>query len=397
MDLTLTPAEEKFRGDCQAWLDTHVPRAWHDRVFRESLTSSEEIAFLKSWQRTLYDGGWVGLAWPREYGGHGATFMEQVIFNQEMARAKAPPLINVLGLIIVGPTMMIHGSEEQKRRYLPKILNAEEIWCQGFSEPNSGSDLASLATRASPDGDEFVVNGQKIWNSHGHMAQQCLLLVRTDPHVPKHKGISALIVDMQSPGVTVKPLRQITGDAEFNEVFFDNVRVPRANLVGAVNDGWNVAITILMFERLNTASLLEIQTKIALDELIDTARRTSRNGRPATEDPLIRQKLAQIFTDVEILRLSTYRSITRFQCGQRPGPEGSIDKLFWSETAQGLFEVAMEILGPQGQLVQGSKWTVDGGHWSYQFLRSRADTIAGGTSEILRNIIGERVLGLPKG
>jgi alkylation response protein AidB-like acyl-CoA dehydrogenase len=223
------------------------------------------------------------------------------------------------------------------------------------------------------------------------------LLVRTDPNVPKHKGISALIVDMHSPGVTVKPLRQITGDAEFNEVFFDNVRVSRANLVGALNDGWNVAITILMFERLNTASLLEIQTRIALDELIDTARRTLHNGRPATEDPLIRQKLAQIYTDVEILRLTTYRSITRLQRGQRPGPEGSIDKLFWSETAQRLFEVAMEILGPQGQLVKGSKWAVDSGHWSYHFLRSRADTIAGGTSEILRNVIGERVLGLPKG
>ena len=385
MDLTLTPAEEKFRDECQAWLDAHVPREWHDSAFRESLTPASEIAFLKSWQHTLYDGGWVGLTWPREYGGRGATFMEQVIFNQEMARAKGPPLINILGIIIAGPTIMVHGTEEQKRRYLPKILNAEEIWCQGFSEPNSGSDLASLATRARLDGDEFVVNGQ------------CLVLVRTDPSLPKHKGITALIVDMQSSGVTVKPLRQITGDAEFNEVFFDNVRVPRANLLGEVNDGWNVAITILMFERLNTASLLEIQTKIALDELIDTARRTLRNGRPATEDPLIRQKLAQIYTDVEILRLSTYRSITRFQRGQRPGPEGSIDKLFWSETAQRLFEVAMEILGPQGQLLKSSKGAVDSGHWSYQFLRSRADTIAGGTSEILRNIIGERVLGLPKG
>jgi alkylation response protein AidB-like acyl-CoA dehydrogenase len=397
MDLTLTPAEEKFQDDCRTWLATQAPRQWHDPAFRESLTPAEEIAFLKSWQRTLYDGGWVGLAWPREYGGHGATLMEQVIFNQEMARAKAPPLINVLGLIVAGPTIMVHGTEEQKRRYLPKILNAEEIWCQGFSEPNSGSDLASLATRATLDGDEFVVNGQKIWNSYGHVAQQCLLLVRTEPNLPKHKGISALIVDMQSHGLTVKPLHQITGDAEFNEVFFDNVRVPRAHLLGELNDGWNVAITILMFERLNTASLLEIQTKIALDELIATARRTLRNGRPATEDPLIRQKLAQIYIDVEILRLSTYRSITRFQRGQRPGPEGSIDKLFWSETAQRLFEVAMEILGPQGQLVKGSKWTVDGGHWAYQFLRSRADTIAGGTSEILRNIIGERVLGLPKG
>jgi alkylation response protein AidB-like acyl-CoA dehydrogenase len=397
MDLTLTPAEENFRDECRAWLDVHVPQQWHDSAFRESLTSTGEIDFLKSWQQTLYNGGWVGLTWPREYGGRGATLMQQVIFNQEMARAKAPPLINVLGIIIAGPTIMVHGAEEQKRRYLPKILNAEEIWCQGFSEPNSGSDLASLATRASLDGDEFVVNGQKIWNSYAHISQQCLLLVRTDPSVPKHKGISALIVDMQSPGVTVKPLRQITGDAEFNEIFFDNVRVPRADLVGEIDDGWNVAITILMFERLNTASLLEIQTKIALDELIDTARRTLRNGRPATEDPLIRQKLAQIYTDVEILRLSTYRSVTRFQRGQRPGPEGSIDKLFWSETAQRLFEVAMEVLGPQGQLVKGSKWAVDSGHWSYQFLRSRADTVAGGTSEILRNIIGERVLGLPKG
>jgi alkylation response protein AidB-like acyl-CoA dehydrogenase len=397
MDLTLTPAEEKFQDECHAWLEAYVPRQWHDPAFREALSPAEEVAFLKLWQRTLYEGGWVGLAWPKEYGGRGATFMEQVIFNQEMTRAKAPPLINVLGIIIAGPTITVHGTEDQKRRYLPKILNAEEIWCQGFSEPNSGSDLASLTTRATLDGDEFAVNGQKIWNSFGHLSQQCLLLVRTDFNVPKHKGISALIVDMQSPGITVKPLRQITGDAEFNEIFFDNVRVPRANLLGEMNDGWNVAITILMFERLNTASLLETQTKIALDELIETARRTLRNGRPATEDPLIRQKLAQIYIDVEILRLSTYRSITRLQRGQRPGPEGSIDKLFWSETAQRLFEVAMEILGPYGQLVKGSKWAIDSGRWPYQFLRARADTIAGGTSEIMRNIIGERVLGLPRG
>lgn len=397
MDLTLTPAEEKFRDECRAWLEAHVPRPWHDPAFRERLTQEEEVAFLKHWQGTLFGGGWVGLAWPREYGGRGATYMEQVIFNQEMARAKSPPIINVLGLIIAGPTIMVHGTEAQKHRYLPNILNAEEIWCQGFSEPNSGSDLASLTTRATLHGDEFVVNGQKIWNSFGHLAQQCLLLVRTDFDLPKHRGISALIVDMHTPGVTVKPLRQITGDAEFNEVFFDNVRVPRANLVGEMNDGWNVAITILMYERLNTASLLEVQTKIALDELLETARRTLRNGRPATEDPLIRQKLAQAFIEVEILRLSTYRSITQLQRGQRPGPEGSLDKLFWSELNQRLYELALEILGPYGQLVKGSKWAVDSGRWSHDFLRSRADTIAGGTSEIMRNIIGERVLGLPKG
>jgi len=222
-------------------------------------------------------------------------------------------------------------------------------------------------------------------------------LVRTDVNVPKHKGLSALIVDMQSPGVTVKPLRQITGDAEFNEVFLDNVRVPRANLLGDVNDGWNVAITILMYERLNTAALLEVQTKIWLDELLDIARRTMRNGRPATEDPLLRQKLAQTFIEVEILRLSTYRGITQLQRGQRPGPEGSIDKLFWSETTQRLQALALEILGPSGQLVKGSKGAIDNGRWSYQFLRSRSNTIAGGTSEIMRNIIGERVLGLPRG
>jgi alkylation response protein AidB-like acyl-CoA dehydrogenase len=237
MDLTLTPAEEQFRDECRAWLHAHVPREWHDSAFRESLTPAGEIAFLKPWQHTLYDGGWAGLAWPREYGGRGATSMEQVLFDQEMARAKAPPLINVLGVIIAGPTVMVHGTEAQKQRYLPKILNAEEIWCQGFSEPNSGSDLASLATRARLDGDDFVVNGQKIWNSYGHMAQQCLLLVRTDPSVPNHEGLSALIVDMQSPGITVRPLRQITGDAEFSELFFDNVRVPRANLVRSTMAG----------------------------------------------------------------------------------------------------------------------------------------------------------------
>lgn len=397
MDLTLTPAEEIFRNECRAWFEAHVPREWHDPVFREQLAPEAEIQFLRQWQRTLYEAGWVGLAWPREYGGRGATLMEQVIFNQEMARAKAPPIVNVLGIAIAGPTIMVHGSEAQRQRYLSKILDAEEIWCQGFSEPNSGSDLASLTTRATLDGDEFVVNGQKIWNSYGHFSQQCLLLVRTDFNLPKHKGISALILDMQSPGVTVKPLRQITGDAEFNEVFFDNVRVPRGNLLGEPNDGWNVAITILMYERLNTAAMLEVRTKIALDELLEAARRTRRNGRPATEDPLIRQKLAQAFIEAEILRLSAYRGITQLQRGQRPGPEGSIDKLFWSETTQRLHELALEILGPHGQLVKGSQGAIDAGRWSYQFLRSRSHTIAGGTSEIMRNIIGERVLGLPKG
>ena len=309
---------------------------------------------------------------------------------------RAPAPLNVLGLAMAGPTIITYGSEEQKKRYLPKILSCEEIWCQGFSEPNSGSDVASLRTRAELSGDEFIVNGQKVWTTLGHVADWCMLLVRTDPDAPKHRGLSYLLVDMKSPGITVKPLRQMTGESEFNEMFFEDVRVPRANLLGGINDGWRVATTTLMNERGTAALAGVMRYRIIFDEIVDLARATLRNGAPATKDPLIRQQLAQFFVELEMMRFTAYRTFSKILKGGDPGPVGSISKLAWSELNQRMQEFAMALEGPAGQLMRGSAHAIQNGRWQHHFLRSRANTIEGGTSEIQRNIIAERVLGLPK-
>jgi alkylation response protein AidB-like acyl-CoA dehydrogenase len=322
--------------------------------------------------------------------------MEQAIFFEEMIRARAPELINVIGLDMAGPAIIHHGTEAQKKRYLPRILSAEDIWCQGFSEPNAGSDLASLQTRAVLEDGHFVVNGQKVWTSYAHIAQWCILLVRTDPAAPKHKGLTYLLVDMRSPGVTVRPLRQLNGDAEFNELFFENVRVPRENVLGQVNDGWSVAITTLMFERGPRTLTRQLMLGQAIDAAMELARRLPREGRKAAQDPLIRQRLAQFYIDCQALRYANLRSLTKLLRGEPPGPEGSAAKLFFSETWQRLLELLLELMGPYAQLWEGSDWAIEGGYWQFRFLRSRGDTIAAGTSEIQRNIIAERVLGLPK-
>jgi alkylation response protein AidB-like acyl-CoA dehydrogenase len=313
-----------------------------------------------------------------------------------MARAAAPPLINVLGLSLLGPTLIAYGSEEQKQRFLANILSADEIWCQGYSEPNAGSDLASLRTEAVRDGDHFVVNGQKTWTSFGHYADLCFGVVRTDADAPKHKGLTYMLIDMHSPGVKVRPLKQMTGESEFNEVFFENVRVPVENVVGRVNDGWNIAIATLMFERGTLGASLQITFKRQIERLIEIARTTDRGGRPASEDPLVRQKLAQIYTEIEIFRLNQMRTLTRMSKTGVPGPEGSIQKIFWSEMNQRMQQAAMEILGPYGQLTGESPYAIDHGSWAHGYLRSRGNTIEAGTSEIQRNIIGHFVLGLPK-
>jgi len=317
--------------------------------------------------------------------------MEQAIFQEEWARAEAPPLINVLGLSLIGPTIIAVGTREQKERFLPKILSAEEIWCQGFSEPNAGSDVASLSTKAVRDGDEFIVNGQKTWTSLAHASDWCLLLVRTDPAVQKHKGITALLVNMHTEGVTVRPLKQMTGESGFNEVFFSNVRVPVANVLGEINKGWHTAIATLMNERAHLGTGIYIQFKRGLDALMARARETNRSGKPASEDPVIRQKLAQAFLELEVFRLTNLRALSKMASSSVPGPEGSILKIFWSEMNQRLQQVAMETLGPHAQLKD-----FDEGRWVYSYLRARGNTIEAGTSEIQRNIVAERVLGLPK-
>jgi alkylation response protein AidB-like acyl-CoA dehydrogenase len=391
MDLNLTATEKKFRDEFRAWLKLNVPAEWTGGGSTSSEDNEAYIAYLHDWQRKLYDGGWAGISWPKEYGGRGATLMEQSIFQAELARANAPQLIGTIGLSLVGPTIIAMGTEEQKTRYLSKILSGEEIWCQGFSEPNAGSDLAALGTKAARDGEDFIINGQKIWTSFAQMADWCLLLVRTDAEAPKHKGITCLLADMHSAGVSVRPLRQMSGDSGFNEVFFSNVRVPAQQVLGEVNKGWTTAITALMNERANLGAGIQVVFKRNLEALIARSRVIERNGRPASEDPIVRQKLAQAFLELEILRLNTNRALTSLSKTGIPGPEGSTQKLYWSEMNQRTQQIAQEILGPYAQLKDFDK-----GMWEYAYLRSRGNTIEAGTSEIQRNIIAERVLGLPK-
>jgi alkylation response protein AidB-like acyl-CoA dehydrogenase len=398
MDLTLSPEQLAFRDQVRGWLRKNLPAEWTSRlVTGPDVPRPEAFGFLRQWQQRLYEAGFIGLTWPKEYGGRGLTFMEELILHEEMALAKAPPILNILGIGMAGPTIIVYGTEEQKKRYLSKILSCEEIWCQGYSEPNAGSDLASLQTRAVRDGEEFVVNGQKVWTSLAHQADWMMLLARTDPEAPKHKGITYFLLDMHAPGITVRPLRQLTGDAEFNEVFFENARVPAANILGGLNNGWQVGLTTLMYERLALGFGLQVRMRIALDALVELARRTKRNGGTAAQDPIVRQRLAQLWIDTEVFKYTGARAITRLLKGELPGPEASTGKIWWCETHQRLQEVAMEIQGPYHQLTKGSEWAIEHGIWQHTFLRSCANSIEGGTTEIQRNIIGERVLGLPKG
>jgi alkylation response protein AidB-like acyl-CoA dehydrogenase len=398
MDLNYTAEEERFRNRVREWLASNLPMGWEPIADGEAEDMARWMRFLKEWQRKLYDAGWAGISWPAEYGGRGATIVEQLIFTEEMARAGAPNMMNIaIGMELVGPAIMHHGSEAQRTRYLPKILSAEEIWCQGFSEPGAGSDLASLQTRAELQGGHFVVTGQKVWTSWAEYSDYCILLARTDSSAPKHKGISCLLVDMRSPGITIRPTVQITGEAEFSEVFFDAVAVPRDNLVGEINMGWTVAMTVLMHERGTSAIGYQIRFRRELDDLIKLAKTLERDGRAAAEDPWLLQKIAQAYIEVEILKNNIYRSATEIMKSGMPGPESSIIKLFWSEMDRRQKEIGMEILGPYSQLVKGSKWAVDSGRWPRAFLWSRAGTIYAGSSEIQRNIIAERVLGMPRG
>jgi len=393
MDLNLSPEERQFRDEFRGWLEANVPRDWPE--WREK-PLEESFPYLRAWQRKLYEGGWAAVSWPKEYGGRSATLIEQAIFWEEMARLEAPPMANALGLGLIGPTIIAYGTEEQKKRFVPKILSAEEIWCQGFSEPNAGSDLASLQMEARLDGAHYLVNGQKVWTSYGWIGDWCELVVRTDPAAPKHKGLTVLLVDMHSPGVEVRPLRQMTGESEFNELFCRDVRVPVENVLGKVNDGWNVAVSTLMHERGSYGARLYLLFKRNINRLIELSRSVNRAGRPAAHDPLIRQKLAQCYAEIEIMRLNQLRAFSRISSTGIPGPEGSIQKIFWSELNQRVQQMAQELLGPYGQLEKGDSLAVDNGLWAYGYLRCRGNTIEAGTSEIQRNIIGHFVLGLPR-
>jgi len=384
MDLADSAADAAFRAHVRAWLTAHVAEA--RRVPHHPAAAVEQA---KAWQRALYEAGFVGLAWPVECGGRAASLTQQVIVNEEMARSGAPGLINTIGLDIVGPALILHGTPEQKRRFLPPILTADEIWCQGFSEPNAGSDLAALTTRAVEDGDVFVVNGQKVWTSLGAIADWCALLVRTDPTAPKQDGISYLVMDMKSPGVHVAPIRQITGKSHFSELFLDDVRVPKAHLVGEKNRGWAIAKATLSFERSGLAGVVEMDKLLARLRVLALALGRGR-------DPLVRQALAQLTIEKEALRYTGYRALTQQVRGAPPGPESAIGKLVSSELRQRIMEVALQIQGAAAAIGRGNPRAVDRGRWQGLYLDARAYTIGGGTSEVMRNIIAERALGLPK-
>jgi alkylation response protein AidB-like acyl-CoA dehydrogenase len=321
--------------------------------------------------------------------------MEQMVFDEELAKNRAPGSTNMMGLNWVGPSIMNHGTDEHKKRFLSRILSAEEIWCTLYSEPEAGSDMASVQTRAVEDGDDFVVNGQKVWTSGGHRADWAVLLARTDPDVPKHRGLSYFLMDMHSPGVTVRPLRQITGHAEFNETFLDNVRIPKHQLLGEKNRGWYVAVGALENERL-VGSGDYIRHQDAITDLIRMMQEREANGRPLSRDPLMRQKLAQLYIETNVLKYIGLRTLTHRLRHGRPGPGGSMCYLFGNEFNQRLQDLAMDIHGPYSQLMRGSKHAVEHGRWQNSFLSWRGRTIAGGTSEIQRNVIAQRTLGLPR-
>jgi len=390
VDLRFSPAEEAFRAELRAWLAGHVPP---DPGEHPSL--DDEVAFLRSWQRELAAGGWVGIHWPRAYGGRGATAIEHYILQEELAAARAPEVINRIGVNLVGPTLIAHGTEAQRRRFLPAILPADEIWCQLFSEPGAGSDLTALRTRAEPCEGGWRVSGQKVWTSWAQYARWGILLARTDPRASRARGISFFVVDMHAPGVAVRPLRQMTGSEEFNEVFLDEVFIPRDQLIGAEHDGWRIANTTLAHERGTSPRQLVIH-RMLLAELLRLARSGYDGMPPVHRDPTIRQRLAAHWIEVEITRLNNWRTLSRLERGEPLGPESSIVKLFWSEMSQRLHDTLMTVLGPRGLCWQDGPRAVAGGRLARSWLYYRAATIFAGTSEIQRNILAERVLGLPR-
>ncbi len=394
MNFSYDDDELAFRDELRAWLEARKADGSIPETGGKTLDEAVELG--KAWQRTLYDGGWCGVHWPKEYGGRSAGLIEQIIFQEELGRIGSPQLINLLALTLVGPLLIGYGSEEQKRRYLKPILAAEEVWCQGYSEPGAGSDLAALSTRAVADGDHYIVNGQKVWTSYAQYARFCIVLARTNTEVPKHKGITMFIVDMEAPGIEVSPLMQMNGDCEFNEVLFEDVRVPRENMIGGEGDGWKMAVALLMHERSTLTFQRQLQSRVAMADLIEFARGDRTRGARPADDPVVRQNVAQAFIESEAMRLTALRHLTDQLRGAQPGPEGSIDKLFWSEMYQRMLMTAVSMTGPYANLAPEDPHAPDGGRWTHLMLYSRGRTIAAGTSEVQRGIIAQRILGLPR-
>jgi alkylation response protein AidB-like acyl-CoA dehydrogenase len=376
VDFTYPPEAEAFRDEFRAWLEEHLTDELRDLAPHPVGDDPDRIERLRAWNRTLAEARYAAIACPVDYGGRGASLMEQVVYAEEMHRAGAPGTVNIIGLSNIAPSIMEHGTEDQKRTLLPRMLRGDDIWCQGFSEPDAGSDLASLSTSAVIDGDAFVVNGQKTWNTLGSFANRCELLVRTDRDAPKHRGISCLLVDMTLPGIEARPLVTIAGEREFSEIFFTDARVPRDALLGPLNEGWRVAMTTLAYERGTVANLhLGLRKKIA--DLLETAKSVG-----AANDPVVRQKLARVYLEGELLKLVSQRAISGALDGREMGPESSIAKLVWSEAEQHLGEVAGDVLGPDANT----------GRWGRDRVAMRSYTIAGGTTQVDKNIIAQRVL-----
>jgi alkylation response protein AidB-like acyl-CoA dehydrogenase len=401
------PAEaEAFRVEIRRWLEENLPDGWFDEGFE--MSGEQRAEFNRGWTERLFAGGWICASWPKEYGGRGLSIWENVVLTEEFARAGAPMRGDFFGDTLVGPTILQWGTEDQKKRFLPQILSGKVAWCQGFSEPNAGSDLANLGCRAELDGDEWVISGQKVWTTQAQNADYVFLLARTDPDAPKHKGISYLLVPMRQPGVEIRPIVQVDGSAEFNEVFFDEARCPRDDVVGGVNNGWKVAMTTLGFERGSSATTSHRRFEKELEEIVEIARR-----RGLTDDPRVRQRLAAAHTTVQIMRINGLRSLSALLAGRKdPGVAaiGATNKMFWSEYHRDVMELAIDLMGPAGQLLNGTddEQTVPGvgrrrtvrpypaDVLQASFFFSRSETIWGGAAEIQRNIVGERVLGLPK-
>jgi len=390
IEFTYPPEAEELRAELRAWLDENLTDEFRDEnpmAMMISEAGGPEIARARAWGRKLYEGGWAAIEWPVEHGGRGATAAQQIVYAEEIQRAGAPRHPGALGITHIGPAVVMFGSEEQRERILPRMLGGDDIWCQGFSEPDAGSDLASMRTRVEEDGDEFVINGHKTWNSGGQVADWCELLARTDPDTPRHGGISCLLVDMHSPGVEVRPIRMLTGDPGVSDIFFTDVRVPKSALLGALNDGWRVAHTTLAHERGIVANFHhDLRARIL--QLIEAAKTTpfGPDGAPASEDRYIRQRLARSYVRAEILKLTADRQLAGQLAGAQPGPETAVGRFLWQEVSQEIPELQAELLGPDALVGDPPKMRV----------ASRANTIAGGTREIHMNNLAYRGLGLPR-
>ena len=392
VDLKYPPDAEAFRQEIRAWLELNAPKEHHPPFDTITVASDAEWQARKDWYRKLHSGGWVGISWPRAYGGRDAPVMHAMVFHEELGRFHAQlPYIGA-GVALVGPTLIQWGTEAQKQRFIPKILSGAETWCQGYSEPNAGSDLTSLLTTADEDGDYFVVNGSKIWTSQAHRVDWMFLLCRTDKEVPGSRGLSYILVDMKTPGITTRPMVEINGEVSFNQVFFDNVRVPKENVVGKKNEGWRVATTTLSYER----SVGGRHYPNVVRDLARLAKRVHIDGHPASENLAVRQKIAAFACEAEAIKYTAFRGITRRLKGQSPGPESSTIKICGTELNLKIQMFAIELLGAYAQLDRKEPLAIDDGRWLERALTARGGTIAGGSNEIQRNIIGERVLRLPR-